>query len=156
MIYIAMALGLILLVVGVRDAGSTLLTCQRLEPGQINCRQEKYIWSGWVKLSEFKFDRVLGVKIRRVNGNTTYLLLDTATGEMPLYDFGPAHLSDLDTFINSTEPLLLLRQSRWATLLVEWFAGGLLLVAGRLSLWIFNEGGSDIVFRRIHQSMDRR
>jgi hypothetical protein len=91
-----------------------------------------------------------------VNGNTTYLLLDTATGEMPLYDFGPAHLSDLDTFINSTEPLLLLRQSRWATLLVEWFAGGLLLVAGRLSLWIFNEGGSDIVFRRIHQSMDRR
>jgi hypothetical protein len=156
MIYLTMALGLILCFVGVRDAGSTILTCHRLEPGQINCHQEKTIWLGWVKLSEIELNRVQQIKLQRLKGGTTYPLLVTATGETPLYDFGPTQISDLNNFINSTEPSLLLRQSRWGTMLVEWFIGGLLIGAGRLSLWVFNEGGAKIAFRQFHQSLDQR
>ncbi len=151
MIYLVMALGFILCLAGVREAGSTRLTCQRLEPGQINCHQEKTIWLGWVTLSRLEINRVQDVKPQRLKSAATYPLLVTAGGETPLYDFGPTETSALTAFINSTEPALLLQQSRWGTMLIEWFIGGLLVGASRLSLWIFNEGGAKIVFRRVQK-----
>jgi hypothetical protein len=45
------------------------------------------------------------------------------------YDFPPEQMPDLNTFINSTEPTLLVQQGRWVAVLLLWLVGGLLIGA---------------------------
>jgi hypothetical protein len=137
-IYLIMGLGLALFLLGAREAGSMTFTCRRPEPGQINCHQERSIWFGLVKLSESEFNRVQEARLQRLQGGTLYVLLITAGGEIPLYDFPTEQMPDLNAFINSAAPTLLLEQGRWLTALVVWFVGGLLIGAARLAVWIFN------------------
>src|SRR5262245_43417462 len=127
MIYLVMALGVGCLLLGMREAGAGTLACRRPEPGQVNCHQQRSTWFGLVTLSETDFNRVQKARFERTTKGSPYVVLVTADGETELGDFPPEQTSDLNAFLDSTEPTLVVRQSRWVGVLVLWLVGGLLI-----------------------------
>ena len=154
-IYFIMGLGIAFFIIGIREAGTTTLMCRRPEPGQINCHQERSIWFGLVTLSDADFNRVQKVRLQRTDKGTLYARLITASGETSLYDFPQDQMSDLKAFINSTEPALLVQQSRWVNVLVAWLIGGLLTGGGGLVLRIFKVDRAETGVLRINQDSNK-
>lgn len=136
-------------------AGGTTLSCQRVEPRQIDCTVSDRRWFGLVEAGVTAVKQLKGAHLEsyecedtdssgnRVTKQCEKLALDSAKGT--LYpDLLTSSVSDVNGFVDSKDSSLTVYNNRWV------FSGA---VSGFALLWI---GVGSFMFRQTFQRKDGR
>ena len=105
MSFVLLGLAIGCLIGGLYTWNKLTFTCQRLEPGHINCQRSLYVWLGQVKDTEQRFNQLQGA--RQLNDEEVFLEAATDDSDF-LYGFGPDTAEQIDHFIDSNEQTLLI------------------------------------------------
>jgi hypothetical protein len=133
MSFVLLGLAIGCLIGGLYTWNKLTFTCQRLEPGHIDCQRSLYVWLGQVKDTEQLFNQLQGA--RQINGEEVFLEAAPDDSDF-LYGFGPDTAEQIDRFIDSDEPALLIERSGSFFFPAIFFYMGLVALALAVSgLW---------------------
>jgi hypothetical protein len=144
--------GLIFIFVGVYAAGTSTLTCRRVESTQINCNMTKEGWLGQVTVRETILSHVQGARLetytcssedskgQTVSRQCQKLAIQTTSGDVST-DLPISSEVTINDFIQSSTPTLEIKTDYWGFGLMMACFGGLALLCGILITWFLSKAG---------------